>query len=484
MASRIVLDPIPLRDLQRFHHSVMNNFNETETLVDAISARPGFYGPNPVAVLSLKARRPSLHLEDLNEALINDRTLLRVGAFRGSLFLVSTSDYPLYFRALHTVLRRTASERLEKEGITDSHLARYAHRLQEADFAMPLSHEQLMDIMYPGLEKRPGLNGERLILRKLCDKGILVRTTFKGWKGNNFFYALFNRWLPDINITTDNPEPARTELVRRYLRSYGPASPDDISWWTGLPPLHVQRVITQLGREVLRYPIEGLSTELIGLRERVDTLRNLPEIKRSIQFLPLWDAYTLGWRDRRRLVDEAMLPWIYDAAGNAVSVIVDEGRIIGLWQFRDSDRLTFEFHVFDNYRARIPEVETAAEKHAEVLAELSSARSTQIFERELPQPLSERGPGAFLWPLGKAPLYRNHKEEEVVSPMERRHTNTYVRKYLDGKYVVTNSTEGAPVEEKPATPPAKEKAKKASSKATTKKAKPKSKKSKSQARSA
>ena len=461
MASRIVLNPIPLRDLQRFHHSVINNFNETETLVDAISARPGFYGPNPVAVLSLKARRPNLHLEDLNEALINDRTLLRVGAFRGALFLVSTSDYPLYFRALHTVLRRTATERLEKEGISDNHLARYAHRLKEADFPMPLAHEQLMDIMYPGLEKRPGLNTERLILRKLCDKGVLVRTTFKGWKSNNFFYALFNRWLPDINLTMDNPEPARTELVRRYLRSYGPASPDDISWWTGLPPLHVQRVITQLGREVLKYPIEGLPTELIGLRERVDTLRNPPENSRPIQFLPLWDAYTLGWRDHRRLVDEALLPWIYDANGNAVSVIVDEGRIIGLWQFRDSDRLTFEYHVFEHERARLPEVLKRLEEHAAVLAELSSARTTQIIERELPPPLSERGPGAFIWPLGKEPLYRSgssQREEDDRSPMERRHTNTYVRKYLDGKYVVTSSAEGNAVQEdadsEPEPPPA------------------------------
>ena len=201
--------------------------------------------------------------------------------------------------------------------------------------------------------------------------------------------------------------------------------------------------------------------------------------------MPLWDAYTLGWRDRRRLVDEAMLPWIYDAAGNAVSVVIDEGRIIGLWQFRDSDRLTFEFHVFEPYRDRIAAVEKAAEEHAEVLAELSSARSTQIFERDLPPPLAERGPGAFLWPLGKSPLYRNPKEEETISPMERRHTNTYVRKYLDGKYVVTNSTEGEPVspqaqKDKPAE---KTPSKKAASKSKTTK-KSKSKKSKAQARPA
>ena len=101
-------------------------------------------------------------------------------------------------------------------------------------------------------------------------------------------------------------------------------------------------------------------------------------------------------------------------------------------------------------RARLPEVLKRLEEHAAVLAELSSARTTQIIERELPQPLSERGPGAFIWPLGKEPLYRSgssQREEEARSPMERRHTNTYVRKYLDGKYVVTNSAEGNPVEE-------------------------------------
>src|SRR5439155_5774546 len=90
MASRLVVERVLLRTLQRHHHAWLNNFSDQETLVDAISNRPGFFGPNPVAYLSLMARRPSIQLGDLEEALVNDRTLLRASAFRGSLFLLST----------------------------------------------------------------------------------------------------------------------------------------------------------------------------------------------------------------------------------------------------------------------------------------------------------------------------------------------------------------------------------------------------------
>ena len=94
-----------LRQLQRYHHSTLNTFSDGETLVEAIHKRPGIYGPNPIAYLSLLARRPTLTLGDMEEALINDRSLVRATAFRGSLFLLASEDYPLYFRALFDTLR-------------------------------------------------------------------------------------------------------------------------------------------------------------------------------------------------------------------------------------------------------------------------------------------------------------------------------------------------------------------------------------------
>jgi hypothetical protein len=441
MASRIVLDPIPLWHLQRHHHGTLNTFGDGETLVDAISNRPGIYGPNPIAHLSLLARRPSLTVSDLEEALLNDRTLVRAGAFRGSLFLLVTEDYPLYFRALNQILSRAQVERLEAADITERHLLRFTQRLKDADFAMPLPHDDLMEIMFPAREKRPPVEIERLVLRKLCDRGVLMRTTSKGWKGNRFYYALLSRWLPDVRLSAENPEPARTETVRRYLRTYGPATLEDIAWWTGLQPLQVQRAVTHLGREVLRYPVIGLPEGLVGLRETVDAFRKDRPAFDDVQFLPLWDTYTLGWKDKRRLVDEDLMPWVYDNAGNAASVIIHDGKVVGIWQFRDSERIILEFHLFDRFADLKAKVHKKAGSHAAALALTARARETVVVERDLPLPLEERERNAFLWPLGKELPFRSGDQGLMLSPMDRRTPNTYRGSYLDSKQLVKPEAE-------------------------------------------
>ncbi len=186
--------------------------------------------------------------------------------------------------------------------------------------------------------------------KKLCDMGVLVRTQAKGWKGNEFNYALLKAWASDISLKPDNPETARTETIRKYLRAYGPASMEDISWWTGLPLIQCQRSVAHLRREALRFHVEGYRDDMMGLRETVDLLRRKPTIEDEIQLLPQWDPYVSGWKDRKRIADKEMMPFIFDQAGNGASVITDMGKVIGLWQFRDNDINVLEYHIFRQYR--------------------------------------------------------------------------------------------------------------------------------------
>src|SRR5690606_6806644 len=176
----------------------------------------------------LMARRPTLTLGDLEEALMNDRSLVRAGAFRNSVFVVATEDYPLYFRALYESLSGSGMSRLRSTGYDEQALHGFARRLREApEFDRPQSPAQLSDILFPAKVKRPDADVERVIFRKLCDLGVLLRTSSKGWKGNQFNYALADRWLEGVTLTHEHPEPARVELVRRYLRTYGPARIED-----------------------------------------------------------------------------------------------------------------------------------------------------------------------------------------------------------------------------------------------------------------
>ena len=438
MAGKGSYESTPLKTLQRFHHSTLNSFGDGETLVEAIHRRPGCYGPNPIAYLSLLARRPGLTLGDVDEALINDRSLVRASAFRNSMFLIPAEDYPVYFKALHGTLVTSGMNRLRSDGIDDAELQRLADCLRNADFPLQKTENQVTDILFPGKERRPRTEVERQLLRKLCDIGVLVRTTSKGWKGNQFNYALIKHWLEGAEFSGENPEPARLEVVRRYLRAYGPARFEDIVWWTGLPATEVRHILEMLGREVVRFLVEGLGEGLLTMREMAETARKGGlQVPERILFLPLWDAYPLGWRDRTRVVDQRFAGWVYDADGNTTSIIVEEGRAIGLWQFRDGDSISLEFHIFEPYNNRLNAVRLAAEAHAAELAKVSGARDVRVVERALPAALAERPAASFLWPLGKDPIFR-HSEGDYENPMDRRERvpNVLRSKFLDDERLI------------------------------------------------
>ncbi|HEY4220470.1 MAG TPA: crosslink repair DNA glycosylase YcaQ family protein, partial [Myxococcota bacterium] len=277
MPAKGTFEATPLRQLQRYHHTTLNSFGDGETLVEAIHRRPGFYGPNPIAYLSLMARRPTLTLGDLEEALVNDRSLVRATAFRGSLFLLASEDYPLYFRALYDTLSTTGMSRLRSEGIDEAQLQRFADKLRgdgaSSSSGVSRQENEIIAALYPGKDRRPGVDVERTLLRKLCDIGVLVRTTSKGWKGNQFNYALAEQWLEGSSLVAEQVEQARVEVVRRYLRAYGPAKPEDVAWWTGLQLPDVRRVLDVLGREVVKFPVDGLGEGLVTLREVADQTR-------------------------------------------------------------------------------------------------------------------------------------------------------------------------------------------------------------------
>ena len=207
----------------------------------------------------------------------------------------------------------------------------------------------------------------------------------------------------------------------------------------------MRRVLEVLGREVVKFPVDGLGEGLVTLREVADQTRKGGGQPERILFLPLWDAYPLGWRDRTRVVETRFAPWVYDQAGNTTSIILEEGRCIGLWQFRDGDSIALEFHIFEPYANRLNAVRLAAETHAAQLSVVASARDVRVIERALPAALADRPTASFLWPLGKEPVFRLGENDDE-NPMDRRERqpNVLRSKFLDDERLVRPVEEAAP----------------------------------------
>ncbi|MBH1988682.1 MAG: winged helix DNA-binding domain-containing protein [Myxococcaceae bacterium] len=416
--------------IQLYHHRNLIHFNDQETLIEAISNMLGLCGANPIAFLSIHARRPNLRLNDLDEAIFTDRTLLRANVFRNSLSLVNSQDFGIYYRALHQPLKTSGLEKLAPFGILEADIERAEIRLQESNFGNSKTHEEIIDILYPNQSNHYSLDAQKLLIRKLCELGIIVRTFHKGWKGNDFSYALMKRWIPHLKLNTENQESARVQLIRKYIRCYGPVSKQDILWWTGLNINQVNRSLSNLKRELTVLSSEVNKEELWFLKDNLSLLASSQTTHSFPIFLPPWDPFTTGWANRKRTIKSEYSHFVYDQLGNASSCIVDQGRIVGVWQFRDSQEHIFEYHLFESYQELQHDCRYAAERYANQLARISGSKVALVYQRPLPEPLPKRPAGSFFWPVGKEPPFKTNNPELLQSPLERRIQNPPRKPYL------------------------------------------------------
>jgi len=120
-------------------------------------------------------------------------------------------------------------------------------------------------------------------------------------------------------------EEARRELVRRYLRVFGPSTPESFGSWAGV------RRPTFLDLELV--PVETPIGVAWILAEDEELLREAPLPPTPARFLPSGDTYYLLWgADRELLVgDGARRPELWTSRVWAGAVLVG-GEIVGTWR--------------------------------------------------------------------------------------------------------------------------------------------------------
>jgi hypothetical protein len=302
--------------------------------------------------LSLWARGRDFRRADLEEALYERRTLVRVLCMRGTLHAVPRDQVPAFHQAYverHArAERRRATTLLVQAGLCDKQgaddlLADVQRRVLEVvtergpctvraiGQAVPELHAKVqhsVDKPYAGAFSL----GSRLV-PGMCALGLLVRARPRGtWRSNLYTYASLAQWLPDVDLHSVTPSEARTWLVHVYLAAYGPATVDDVLWWTGLSKGEVQEGMRALEGELTPITIEGLEGEHWMLAPDASRLATFPPPDcPTVSFLPGLDPYMMGYRDRRRFLDPAHRAKVYDRAGNAVPTVWAEGRVVGAW---------------------------------------------------------------------------------------------------------------------------------------------------------
>ncbi len=269
--------------------------------------------------LSLAARLTSFDPYDVSAAL-EDRTLVRLLTLRGTVHLLTPDD------AL--ALRPWTAPVHERE-IRISQAIGPAREVDRVAFLEALS-ELLADGPLPQktlgaelAERFPGVAATQLgqLARSAAP---LVQCPPRGtWKGSGgVVYQYLDRWL-------DRPlvEPDVEDIVRRYLRAFGPATAADVTAWSG---------VTRLG-PVLKQM--DLSTHEDGKGKFLYDLPGLEpadeDTPAPVRLLGQYDNVWLSHAGRDRVTTpESRTLWMGVNGGMASTVFAD-GMLVGLWRVTD-----------------------------------------------------------------------------------------------------------------------------------------------------
>ena len=211
----------------------------------------GLHSSDPVTVhLSLFARVADFAPSDLEAALYERKSLVRMLGMRRTMFVVSLDVAAIMDEACTKAIasreRRRLEKLLEDQGITkhaepwlddvcERTLAALRGRGEAAAVELTEDIPELGNKIVVGEGRtwagQMGVSTRVLFL--LAAEGRIVRTRPRGsWISGQYRWAELETWLGAPLPRIDHDE-ACAELARRWLRAFGPGTTTDLKWWTG-----------------------------------------------------------------------------------------------------------------------------------------------------------------------------------------------------------------------------------------------------------
>jgi DNA glycosylase AlkZ-like len=282
--------------------------------------------PNPY--LQLLVRCVGFDRSMLDRELYERRTLVRARCMRGTLFVLPLDLLPIAWAATRTGVLNASTAYLASQGLTVAAYERWAVRIESLLTGRALSAAQVRSALQVGREVPVSA-----VLNQMCDEGRLLRDRpVAGWRDARNTYRRFSEALPQVRLDSCSPAEATRQLVARYIARYGPITLADIAWWTGVGISRCRTALAELEDQVLPVRVSGWDGDYVIVRADLDRMLHAAAPRPTqLSLLASLDPYTMGFRDRARMLDAGLHDFVYDRSGNATSVVIIDGRVAGVW---------------------------------------------------------------------------------------------------------------------------------------------------------
>ncbi|HWY21263.1 MAG TPA: winged helix DNA-binding domain-containing protein [Candidatus Acidoferrum sp.] len=290
------------------------------------------------AYLQLWTRNHAITRAEIESALWQTRTLVKTSLMRQTLHLVPTDEFLLYISALRPSRYAQAMRVMARCGISRDESEALIPRIMDILSAGPLSRPAIAAAIRPKASKRVRfwMENSWSLVRLPVAEGLVC---YGKGEGNAIVFIRADHWLPNLKPELMSATDAQCALLRKYLRSYGPATLTDFSHWAGIPMQEVKPLLPQLEAELAEIPGDKQSSYL--LREDVAVLDKSSRTAACIRLLPIFDSYLLAHREKDHLLSAQHYKRVYRNQGWISPVVLIDGAVAGIWSHKLKNKKLF-----------------------------------------------------------------------------------------------------------------------------------------------
>jgi hypothetical protein len=282
--------------------------------------------------LSLRARVANFQRADYEHMLVQDRTLVRTWAMRGTVHTLPTDQWPIYTQV-------------------------YAHPDGISEAA-----QLALDLLKAGPQSR-----SQLAARAIAERGVApaqAELLFGPWGGILPTLARAGHTVHAPSVGADVPVvrvedwlrvPQTTypmsvledQLLQAYLHGYGPATMQDFAHFTNFKVGRTKEVFAR-APHLAEVHLEG--SNLVHYLHEADLpalLAVTGQEEAPVQLLPRFDSLVLIHKQKDRLMDGDARRHIFGAGAQVEAVVLIDGRVAGTWKAKLTSRtLQVQFNPF------------------------------------------------------------------------------------------------------------------------------------------
>ncbi|HYR80939.1 MAG TPA: winged helix DNA-binding domain-containing protein [Thermoplasmata archaeon] len=308
-----------------------------------------------MARIALWARLRDLTVDDVEQALLRKRTIVKTWSMRGALHLLPSNELLLYLRGLMPTRLPREQRWIQGAGLKEEETtAMIIEALKEG----PVTRAQLVSLLAKELGTKTkdwfdggwgretlGSNTSWQLVRPAVMRGLVC---FGPSHGQEITFTRVDEWLREP-LSMPSEEKAEDALVRRHLHAFGPADAKDLWSWSGVYVRRIRVILDRLRDELVEVDM--------GRRRGFLLRKDLPDLEKAssepgiVRLLPSFDPFLLGHRDRDYLVDRAHYKQVYKDQGWLAPIVLVDGRVAGTWSYRRHPRkLAVEVTMFATFK--------------------------------------------------------------------------------------------------------------------------------------